>query len=285
MQKKTTRLALDLGGADVVGVVAVLTESGNGWTLHCCDCLQWMAEQAEGSVDHVICDPPYESEAHTLQRRVKRGPSLKHATDARVAKVAPLSFEPLSFEPLSSELRERGGAEVARLCRRWALVFCQCEATELWRVALEPMAYRRTAVWVKPDAMPQYSGDRPGMGYESIVCCHAKGRSAWNGGGRVGVFVHNKNSGGKHLHETQKPLPLMLDLVRLFTDEGELVCDPFAGSGTTGVACLRLGRRFVGCELDEKYWRVACERLRAEENGTTLQAARAGQLPMFGDTP
>jgi site-specific DNA-methyltransferase (adenine-specific) len=239
-----------------------------------------MAEQEDGAVDHVITDPPYEAEAHTLQRRVKRGPSLTRGRDASVAQETPLSFEPLSFE-----LRASAGTHVARLCRRWAIVFCQCEAAQKWRAALAPMSYRRTAVWVKPDAMPQYSGDRPGMGYESLVCCHAPGRSRWNGGGRVGVFTHNKNSGGKHLHETQKPLPLMAQLVGLFTDPNDLICDPFAGSGTTGVACLRLGRRFVGCEINEQYFAVAVERLRAAERDTTVEADRAGQVPLFGNPP
>ena len=151
----------------------------------------------------------------------------------------------------------------------------------LWREALAPLSYRRTCVWVKPDGMPQYSGDRPGMGYESIVCSHAAGRSTWNGGGRVGVFVHNKNSGGKHDHETQKPLPLMLELVELFTDPDDIVLDPFAGSGTTGVACLRLGRRFIGIEKDPTYAQLARDRLTAEERGSTLQAHRAGQEPLF----
>jgi site-specific DNA-methyltransferase (adenine-specific) len=52
-------------------------------------------------------------------------------------------------------------------------------------------------------------------------------------------------------------------LVSDFTDPGELVCDPFAGSGTTGVACIRLGRRFIGWERDPKYFAVAVKRLRA----------------------
>ncbi len=145
---------------------------------------------------------------------------------------------------------------------------------------------RRIGIWVKPDGQPQFSGDRPGVGYESIVITHAKGRSRWNGGGKVGVFTFIKNSpGGSHFHETQKPLPLMLELVELFTDPDDLILDPFCGSGTTGVACLRLGRRFIGIERDTKYAAIAVERLEAEANGMNLRDARAGQMPMFGAVP
>ena len=99
----------------------------------------------------------------------------------------------------------------------------------------------------------------------------------------MAVFTHNKNTpGGAHHHETQKPLPLMLELVELFTDPGDLVLDPFCGSGTTGVACIRLGRRFIGIEKDATYAAVARERLEAESKGLSLRDARAGQLPMFG---
>jgi hypothetical protein len=50
-----------------------------------------------------------------------------------------------------------------------------------WRAALEAAGavYKRTCIWVKPDGKPQYSGDRPGTGYEGIVACHAPGRSTW----------------------------------------------------------------------------------------------------------
>lgn len=86
----------------------------------------------------------------------------------------------------------------------------------------------------------------------------------------------------EHVHPTQKPIALMLELVSLFTDPDETILDPFTGSGTTGVACLRLGRKFIGIEKDPTYFALACERLRAEEQGSTLQAARAGQLPLLG---
>lgn len=178
------------------------------------------------------------------------------------------------------------GAAFARVARRWVIAFCQVEAAMTWADAIGN--YVRTMVWVKPDGQPQYTGDRPGMGYESIVVCHRSGRKRWNGGGRVGVFVANKNDrtawvDGKTAHPTTKPTELMVELVGLFTDPSETILDPFAGSGTTGVASLRLGRKFIGIERDEKYFHLACERLRAEENGSTLQAARAGQASLFGD--
>jgi DNA modification methylase len=76
----------------------------------------------------------------------------------------------------------------------------------------------------------------------------------------------------------------MIELVELFTDPDEIILDPFAGSGTTGVACLRLGRRFIGIEKDAKYAAIARERLTAESQGLTLRDARAGQQSLFGST-
>ena len=159
-----------------------------------------------------------------------------------------------------------------------------------------PLTYKRTCVWVKPDGMPQLTGDRPGMGYESIVCMHTEGRSEWNGGGRVGVFTHLSRpaaeQGAVYVkgqqrsdHPTVKPLALMLDLVGLFTSPGDLILDPFAGSGTTGVAALRLGRRAILIEKDPKYAALCVERMTAEESQSTLNAHQNGQAPLFGEPP
>ena len=60
------------------------------------------------------------------------------------------------------------------------------------------------------------------------------------------MFIVNKGGDPRTGHQTQKPLALMELLVRLFSDPGELILNPFAGSGTTGVAAIRLGRRFLG---------------------------------------
>jgi site-specific DNA-methyltransferase (adenine-specific) len=221
------------------------------------DCIAGMRELADKSVDCVIMDPPYEAEAHTLGRRVK-------AAEREVVAAE------LPFPPITAAEREVVAAELVRVTKRWILVFCQVEGSSLWHFDLAKAGsqYVRTMVWIKPDGQPQLTGDRPGMGYESIVVAHPFGRKRWNGGGRTGVFVCNKNAGRPNgdpaPHPTTKPLPLMRELVELFTDPGELVLDAFAGSGTTGVACKQLGRRFLGFEKDPKYYEIACRRIAGE---------------------
>lgn len=87
------------------------------------------------------------------------------------------------------------------------------------------------------------------------------------GGGQHGVFTFNKNDGvGSAPHPTTKPTNLMCKLVQLFTLPQEEVLDPFMGSGTTGVACVRLDRRFVGIEINQKYFEVACSRIELAYN-------------------
>lgn len=67
-------------------------------------------------------------------------------------------------------------------------------------------------------------------------------------------------SNEKTIHPTQKPLSLMERCVKIWTNEGDLIIDPFAGSGSTGIACANLNRRFVGIEQDKKYFGVMCGR-------------------------
>jgi site-specific DNA-methyltransferase (adenine-specific) len=208
-------------------------------------------------VDAVITDPPFEAEAHTKQRRklglVAAGGGREVLADA------------LPFAAMTHDLRTEVCEGIAALCGGWALYFCQAEAVTDWRDAAEAAGqkYKRAMGWIKPDGMPQFTGDRPGMGYESIVAAWCgKGRSTWNGGGRHGVFVFNKNDGkGPAPHPTTKPTPLMIELIALFSNENSTILDPFMGSGTTGVACANLGRSFIGIEREPKYFDIACRRI------------------------
>jgi site-specific DNA-methyltransferase (adenine-specific) len=63
------------------------------------------------------------------------------------------------------------------------------------------------------------------------------------------------------LHPNQKPVALIEYFLRTYTKEGDTVLDPYMGSGTTGVACKNLGRKFIGIEIEPKYFDVACARI------------------------
>ena len=215
----------------------------------------------------VITDPPFANEAHTKAKRMlTRGEA---GGGPRKSELRPVGFDPITPELMASFCEH-----TARLCSGWVLAFCQAEQVAEWRAAMEVagIKWRRAQIWVKTDGTPQFTGDRPGVGYESIATgwC-GPGRSAWNGGGRHGVYVQPKSDPGvghggpSNQHPTQKPQRLMADLLGLFTHRGDVVLDPFMGSGTTGVCCHATGRHFIGIEKDRRYFDIACERIAAAQ--------------------
>jgi site-specific DNA-methyltransferase (adenine-specific) len=242
------------------------------WNGDCRDVLK-LPVFANKRFEVTITDPPYEAQAHTKLPGVV---SLRLGQENKRVKA-------LNFAPMNRTTRKVIGREIARLTLKWSLVFCQVEATELWRKQLEKggAKYRRTGVWVKPDATPQLNGMMPAQGYESIVICHRAGRFKWNGGGTKAVWEFAKANPEGKFHETQKPLALMRRLIELFSDPGDTIFDPFCGSGSTGVAALQMGRQFVGIERDVNYFNIAVERLRAAARGQSVCDLRAGQQTLF----
>lgn len=209
------------------------------------------------AVDHVITDPPYSEHTHAKQW-------IGSALTADGAPRVSTAHKELGFEPLTAALRAVVCAEAARLANRWTLAFCDLESIFEWRrtVLSCGLDYVRACVWDKVDSAPQFTGDRPASAAEAIVVAHAKGAKKWNGGGSRNVFRHAVNGEkGAKPHPTTKPEPLMCELVGLFTDAGDLILDPFGGSGTTAVAAKRLGRRCILIEREEKYCEVAAKRL------------------------
>lgn len=75
------------------------------------------------------------------------------------------------------------------------------------------------------------------------------------------LYFKTAESEGKTYHKTQKPIALMEYLIKTYTQEGETVMDNCMGSGTTGVACKNLNRKFIGIEKDEKYFQIAKQRI------------------------
>lgn len=174
------------------------------------------------------------------------------------------------------EMLDATALEIARLVKRWALVFSDAESIHLWRTQLEVagLRYVRTGAWFKPDPMPQFSGNRPAVGFEPCTICHAQGPMRWNGGGSAATWTHGTVKKNRPNHPCPKPLGLMQELAYLFTDPDEVILDPFLGSGTTLVAAKSLGRKGIGVEIDEAFCEVAAKRLSEQQ--------RQGILTMTG---
>lgn len=86
-------------------------------------------------------------------------------------------------------------------------------------------------------------------------------------------------------HPTEKPVHLMAEYIGNSSQRGDVVLDPFMGSGTTGVACVQLGRKFVGIELNEQFFDMACQRIRDAYERPDMWAAHVEpkQLDLVGD--
>lgn len=107
----------------------------------------------------------------------------------------------------------------------------------------------------------------------------------WMKGGH-GVYCHydvSRNGAGQNFiahHPHEKPIGLMMWCLQ--KTRGEIVLDPFMGSGTTGVACVHLGRKFIGIEIDETYFDIACERIAAAERQVDMfiEKPEQGAMPL-----
>lgn len=213
--------------------------------------------------DGVLCDPPYSEHVHRM---------IGHFAGRVPGKNAgrPELRDPIEYGCITDEVMDAVAIQFART-KRWVGVFSDVESTHLWRAALVKagLRYCRTGSWIKTTHLPQMTGDRPAPGYESITLCHGgEGRMRWNGGGKAGVWAFPSQSGS--LVTGQKPEPLMRALVRDFTDEGETVLDPFAGSGSTLVAAYQLGRKAIGIEMREEACEIIAKRLEHEMSQMSL---------------
>lgn len=206
----------------------------------------WLGDARElaptlGSVDVTITDPPYGDVTHS-------GARTKTASNRLV-----------NFASITDDQFRRDCEMWLAMSSRWVVMTCEWRHAATLEAAGLPLV--RLGVWIKPNGAPQFTGDRPGVGWEAVAVLHRDGKKRWNGGGHHAVWTYPKVSGE---HPTQKPLPLIQRWVADFTDDGEVVFDPFMGSGTTGVAALSLGRRFLGVEMDQTYFDIACRRIERE---------------------
>ena len=95
----------------------------------------------------------------------------------------------------------------------------------------------------------------------------------WNG------MMRDSEKGVPRVHPTQKPIVVMEWALGEVSSPGQIVLDPYMGSGTTGVACAKTGRSFIGIEIDEGYFDIACERIRQAYRQADMFVAPAPVKP------
>lgn len=200
--------------------------------------------------DVTLTDPPFASTTH-------KGARGANDTEGKI------DFDSIDMSEFAQYVKL-----ICAATERWSVMTCD------WRHGLNAESYGlpvvRLGVWTKADPAPQFSGDRPAMGWEFVLILHREGKKRWNGGGKPAVW-HTQIVKNNGLHPTQKPLPLLSRWAHQFSDPGETILDPFMGSGTTGVAAVQMQRQFIGIEREPKYFDIACERIEdAQRQGRLL---------------
>lgn len=113
----------------------------------------------------------------------------------------------------------------------------------------------RWLVWDKRDGVCSNDQADCEMAWTNLCGPARLIRHLWNG------MLKASERGERRVHPTQKPIAVMEWALRQTTKSCDMVLDPFMGSGTTGVACVKLGRKFIGIEIEPKYFDIACKRI------------------------
>lgn len=190
-------------------------------------------------VDAVITDPPYGDKTHKGARTGAIGGDIL-----------------LTFSSITEQLFIDICRQLVELTKRWIVMTCEWQHAA--KIEESGLPLIRLGVWIKQNGAPQFTGDRPGTGWEAVAILHREGKKRWNGGGRHAVWNVPKVDGE---HPTTKPQSLLQKWVKDFTDKDECILDPFMGSGSTGVAAVQMDRKFIGIEIDNKYFDIACKRI------------------------
>ena len=232
------------------------------YTLMFGDCLERMKEIPSGSVDMILTDPPYGT------------------TACKWDSIIPLE---LMWEQLKRIIKPNG-----------VIVMTAAQPFTSRLVMSNPEWFKYDWCWRKPKGTGHLNARRQPMRDKEDVVVFCSGQTTYNPqmtigepfGKKTGIAqqsgvtgkhgdFRNENKGTRYpkqvlefgvvergnVHPTQKPVSLMEYLIKTYTNESETVLDFTMGSGTTGVAALRNGRKFIGIELDKDYFNIAAERI------------------------
>lgn len=204
------------------------------------DCLERMKEIDDESVNLILTDPPY---GMGFQSNYRKKVYNKICGDTDIGWIREFCFQ-------ASRVMANNSA---------AYIFCSFHNIEKFKYEIQKvLKVKNILVWEKNNtSMGDLRGDfSPKV---EFVIFSVKGRPLIRGKRDANIFKFSRT--GNDLHPTQKPVDMCEYLIEKFSDEGDIVLDPFMGSGTTGVACVNTNRNFIGIERDEGYFKIAQERI------------------------
>ena len=202
--------------------------------LHLGDCLEFMRSMPDKSVDAVITDPPYGINAGMM--------NLGYWQSSRLPKSDWDKKRP-SKETIEKMI------ELSDVSIIWGGNYFELPPTRCF------------LIWDKGEGFKDRSFSECEMAWTNLDK-------------PARVYKRDPLANGDYRerqHKTQKPLALMLWVIRNYTKEGDTIFDPFMGSGTTGVAAVQLGRKFIGCEINPDYYAIAEKRIKQAQESRQLE--------------
>lgn len=204
------------------------------------DCLELMKDIPNESIDMILTDPPY-------------GMAFQsgHRTNRYEKIIGDQNLDWL--DDFVEEIFRVSKNNTAHY------MLCSFHHIDIFKQAIQKrFKVKNIITWVKNNtSMGDLKGDFAPK--TEFIIFFQKGRRLINGKRDSNVFEYNKTK--NELHPTQKPVDMTEYMLSKFSDEGNVILNPFMGSGTTGVACVNTNRNFIGMELDCDYFKVAEQRI------------------------
>lgn len=243
------------------------------------DCLEILKTLPDQSVDLVFADPPYNMQTEGELLRTD-GTSFNGVSDNWDKFSSLYDYDNFSKQWLS---------ECQRILKKDGAIWVIGSFQNIFRLGyiMQDLGFwiLNDVIWSKPNAVPNFGGTRFQNSHETLIWCsknknskyqfnyktmkHLNGdrqmKSVWD----ISICIGNerlKDADGKKVHSTQKPEQLLYNVILSSTQKGDVVLDPFFGTGTTGVVAKRLGRHYIGIEREKIYIDAATKRL----NGVQL---------------
>ena len=217
------------------------------------DCLEGMKNIPDKSVDLIVTDPPYELET--------QGGGIYNQADKQYVK---------ELQDIKDGFRTEILDEICRVLKK-INVYLFCSQKQIIPLTDYFVTKRgcnwNLLSWHKDNPVPA-CGNKYLSDTEYLLFFREKGVKLYGDFKTKRTWFNTPlNQADKELygHPTIKPVHIVETLIINSSKEGQSILDPFIGSGTTAVACIKENRHFIGFEINEKYYKIACNRIRAEQ--------------------